>query len=145
MAARLSALSAGRFLLPGRFLAFISIRGWVVHRAMVQLEGLGKLKTCTSSGTRTGDIPACSTLPQPTMLPRAPDVLFTVSEELFAHGCRQLYPGLVHFLARNSSIMELVEVENRNTFCIVGNAHRKCCQIVTRDPRGTLLSCQCDS
>jgi hypothetical protein len=30
------------------------------------LEGLGKLKKTTSSGIRTGDIPACSIVPQPT-------------------------------------------------------------------------------
>jgi hypothetical protein len=41
---------------------------------MVRLEGLGKLKKkkSTLSGTRTGDLPACSIVPQPTMLPRAP-------------------------------------------------------------------------
>jgi hypothetical protein len=32
------------------------------------LEGLGKLKKSTSSGTRTGDLPACSTVSQPTAL-----------------------------------------------------------------------------
>jgi hypothetical protein len=39
----------------------------------VGLEGLGKLKKSTSSGTRTGDLPACSIVLQPTMLPRALD------------------------------------------------------------------------
>jgi hypothetical protein len=38
----------------------------------VRLEGLGKLKKFTLSGTRTGDLPACSVVPQPTTLPRAP-------------------------------------------------------------------------
>jgi hypothetical protein len=38
----------------------------------VRLEGLGKFKKSTSSGTRTGDLPACSIVPQPTTLPRAP-------------------------------------------------------------------------
>jgi hypothetical protein len=60
MAARLSALCAGRFLPPGRFLVLIFVRGWVDPRAIVQLEGLGKLKKSTSSGTRTGDLTACS-------------------------------------------------------------------------------------
>jgi hypothetical protein len=36
----------------------------------VRLEGLGKLEKSTSSGIRTGDLPACSIVPQPTTLPR---------------------------------------------------------------------------
>jgi hypothetical protein len=47
MAVRLSALHASRPLPPGRFLVLISIRGWVNPRAIVQLEGLGKLKNPT--------------------------------------------------------------------------------------------------
>jgi hypothetical protein len=58
MAARLSALRAGPFLPPGRFLVFISVRGCVDPRSIVRLEGLG-------------DLPACSIVPQPTTLPRA--------------------------------------------------------------------------
>jgi hypothetical protein len=39
----------------------------------MRLEGLGKLKkNSTSFGTLTGDLPACSIVPQPTTLPRAP-------------------------------------------------------------------------
>jgi hypothetical protein len=38
----------------------------------VWLEGLGKLKKSTSSGIRTGDLPACSIVPQPTTLPSVP-------------------------------------------------------------------------
>jgi hypothetical protein len=38
----------------------------------VRSEGLGKLKNFTSSGTRTGDLPACSIVPQPNTLPHAP-------------------------------------------------------------------------
>jgi hypothetical protein len=72
MAARLSALCVGHFLLPGRFLVLHSVRSWVDPTAIVRLEGLGQLKISTSSGTRTGDLPACSIVPQPTTLPRAP-------------------------------------------------------------------------
>jgi hypothetical protein len=45
----------------------------------VRLEGLGKMKKSTSSRTRSGDLPACSIVPQPTTIPRAP--LPEVSEE----------------------------------------------------------------
>jgi hypothetical protein len=38
----------------------------------MRLEGLGQLKNpMTSSGTETRGLPACSTVPQPTTLPRA--------------------------------------------------------------------------
>jgi hypothetical protein len=85
MAVRLSALSAGRFLPPGRFLVLISGRGWVDPRAIVRLEGLGKLKKSTSSGTQTGDLPACSIVPQPTTLPRAPGTCNITEFLSFAH------------------------------------------------------------
>jgi hypothetical protein len=70
MAVRLSALSACRPLPPGRFPVLISVRGWVDPRAILQLEGLGKLKKSNDIGTRTRDLPACSIVPQPTTLPR---------------------------------------------------------------------------
>jgi hypothetical protein len=38
----------------------------------VRLEGLGQLKKIHLMGTRTRDLPACSIVPQPTTLPRAP-------------------------------------------------------------------------
>jgi hypothetical protein len=47
---------------------------------MVRLEGLGKLKKKTSFGTRTGEQPECSIVPQPTTLPRAPKVEYCGSK-----------------------------------------------------------------
>jgi hypothetical protein len=44
MAVRLSASRAFRPLPPGKFLVPICVRGWVNPRAIVRLEGLGKLK-----------------------------------------------------------------------------------------------------
>jgi hypothetical protein len=38
----------------------------------VRLEGLGQLKKFHLIGNRTSDLPACSIVPQPTTLPRAP-------------------------------------------------------------------------
>jgi hypothetical protein len=48
----------------------------------MRLEGLGKLKKLTSSGTRTGDLPACSIVPQPITLPRTPRSYLKVLEIL---------------------------------------------------------------
>jgi hypothetical protein len=68
----LSAFPVGRSLPPGRFLVLISVRGWVNTRAIVRLKGLDQLKNLvTSSGIETGDLPACSIVPQPTTLPRS--------------------------------------------------------------------------
>jgi hypothetical protein len=58
-------------LTPRRLLVRISVRGWVDLRAIVRLKWLGKLKKSTSSGTRTGDLSACSIMPQSTTLPGA--------------------------------------------------------------------------
>jgi hypothetical protein len=64
MAVRLSALRAGWPLSTGRFLVLISARGWV------DLQSIEKSIHLT--GTRTGDLLACSIVPQSTTLPRAP-------------------------------------------------------------------------
>jgi hypothetical protein len=55
MAVRLSALRAGRPLLPGRFLG---------HYASVRIKSIEKSSDLI--GNRTRDLPACSIVPQPT-------------------------------------------------------------------------------
>jgi hypothetical protein len=72
MAVRLSALRAVCPLPPGRFLVLISATGCVDPRVIVRLEGLGQLKKSnTFIGNRSHDLPVCSKVPQPTMVPRA--------------------------------------------------------------------------
>jgi hypothetical protein len=65
IAVRLSALSAGRPLPPGRFLILISVTGSVDPSAIVRLEGLGQLKNQMTLGNQTCDLPACSIVPPP--------------------------------------------------------------------------------
>jgi hypothetical protein len=52
MAVSLSILRAGPPLPPGKFLVLISVRGSVDPRAIVGLEGLGKLKKKSTSTER---------------------------------------------------------------------------------------------
>jgi hypothetical protein len=56
---------------PGRFVVLISVRGLVDTRAIVWLEGLGKLKNSTSLGLKPVILTACSIVPQPTTIPHA--------------------------------------------------------------------------
>jgi hypothetical protein len=65
---------------PRKIPGIMSVRGWVDLRAIIRLVGLGKLKKSNSFGTRTGDLPACSIVPQPTTLPRAPVVIINFFE-----------------------------------------------------------------
>jgi hypothetical protein len=79
MAVMLSVLRAGRPLPPppGRFLVLNFVRGWVrpqVHKAAGRIRSNEKIYLI---GTRTRNLLACSIVPQPTTLPRAPYIFGT--------------------------------------------------------------------
>jgi hypothetical protein len=83
MVVRLSALCAGRSLPPGNFLVLISVGGWSDPRAIVQLEGLCQLKkSIVLKGNGTGDLSACSIVPQQTTTSRAPRVEVEINSKL---------------------------------------------------------------
>jgi hypothetical protein len=72
MAVRLSALRAGRALPPGIFLVLISVKRLSRpqgHSAAGRIRSIEKIHIIE---TRTRDLLACSIVPQPTTLPRAP-------------------------------------------------------------------------
>jgi hypothetical protein len=74
MTVRFSALCALYHL--RRFLVLISVRSSVDPRAIAWLEGLGQLKKKSNDliGIRNRNLTACSIVPQPTTLPRAPPI-----------------------------------------------------------------------
>ena len=74
--ARLSALSTGRLYPPGNIPGTHFCYSWVTLRAIARAVWAGRIMAMKNSnetiGNRTCDLSACSAVPQPTALPRAP-------------------------------------------------------------------------
>jgi hypothetical protein len=96
-----SALQAGRHLPPPPpeiFLVLIWVRGWFDLRAIVRLEGLGKLKNSNGLiGNRTRHLPTCSIVNQPTTLPRASPLHLTYLENSGTQVVRLRYRGWIKY------------------------------------------------
>jgi hypothetical protein len=90
MAIKLSASRAGSPLPPGRLLVLISVGGCVGPRGTGRLEGLSQLK-------KFSDPSACSIVPQPTTLLRAP--LFYSTDDELVRMCQEAV--LTYFRGRS--------------------------------------------
>jgi hypothetical protein len=75
MAVWLSASRAGHPLPLGRFLVLISVKRLSLPQGDSAAGSVRSIKKSSDIGNRTRDLPACSTVPQPTTLPRAPNIL----------------------------------------------------------------------
>jgi hypothetical protein len=144
MAERLSALRPGCFIPPGRYLVLISVRGWVDPRVTVRLEGLGLLKKSTSSGTRTGDLPACSIVLQPTTRPRAPEIHMQVTYSLIPVTDRFLDAerrAFFCFLSTTDKTNKLHRPSDRRLSAklVPTFADRGCRVVSATDPHGHIL------
>jgi hypothetical protein len=114
MAVRLSAILAGRSLPQGKFLVLISVTGCVDPRAIVRLEGLGQLRKSNDFiGTRTRDLPIWSIVPQPTTLPRSPNILdsranINLERKTLSHGISYYYNVLMFFQKCNGTNIAII-------------------------------------
>jgi hypothetical protein len=72
MAVKLSALRAARPLPLGRFLVLISVRGRVDPQGHSAAGNITSIEKSNDIGCQARDLPACSIVPQPTMILRPP-------------------------------------------------------------------------
>jgi hypothetical protein len=74
MTVRLSVLCSGRSLPTGRLLVRISVKRLSRPQGHSVTGSIRSIEKSNDIGNRTLDLPTCSVVPQPTTLPRAPEM-----------------------------------------------------------------------
>jgi hypothetical protein len=102
--ARLSALRTGRLYPQKIFLVLIAVKRLSGPQGHSAAGRIMSIKNSNDTiGNRTRDLPACSTVPQPTVTPRAPRVIPTTLKFIHLHASDAVHNVECHQKVRRST------------------------------------------